>query len=89
MKRFPILRWVAVVVLVIAPLAALQPAARADTVTDWNEIMQATVSAPPSNPFFQARWSAIVQLAVFEAVNAIEGDYEPYLGGIIVAPPGA
>src|SRR5262249_5341930 len=46
------------------------------------------VSAPPTNPFFQARWGAIVQLAVFEAVNAIEGDYQPYLG-TIVAPPGA
>jgi hypothetical protein len=29
-----------------------------------------------------------VQLAVFEAVNAIEGDYEPYLG-VIDAPPWA
>ena len=45
-------------------------------------------SAPPTNPFFQARSAAIVQLAVFEAVNAIVGDYEPYLG-TIVAPPGA
>jgi hypothetical protein len=60
----------------------------ADAVTDWNAIMQATVSAPPTNPFYQARWSAIVQLAVFEAVNAIEGDYEPYLG-IIDGPPWA
>jgi hypothetical protein len=69
--------------------AGLPAAARADAVTDWNAIMQATVSAPPTNPFFQARWGAIVQLAVFEAVNAIEGGYEPYLGGLIVAPPGA
>lgn len=58
-------------------------AARADTVTDWNEIMQETVA--PTNPFFQARSAAIVQLAVFEAVNAILGDYEPYLG-VIDAP---
>jgi hypothetical protein len=50
--------------------------------------MQATVTAAPSNPFFQARWGAIVQLAVFEAVNTITEDYEPYLG-IIDAPPGA
>ena len=62
-------------------------AARAgDTVTKWNEIMQATVTAPggepASNPNRQTRWGAIVQLAVFEAVNAIVGDYEPYLGGI-------
>jgi hypothetical protein len=54
----------------------------ADAVTDWNAIMQATVSAPPTNPFFQARWGAIVQLAVFEAVNSIVGDYDPYLGTI-------
>jgi len=53
-----------------------------DTVTDWNVIMQSTVSTAPSNPFYQARWAAIVQLAVFEAVNAITGDYEPYLGTI-------
>ena len=62
--------------------------AHADAVTDWNAIMEATVAAPPTNPFFQARWGAIVQLAVFEAVNAVVGDYEPYLG-TITAPPGA
>ena len=50
--------------------------------------MQATVSAPPTNPVFQTRSGAIVQLAVFEAVNAIDGDYEPYLG-TIAAPPWA
>jgi hypothetical protein len=44
--------------------------------------MQATVAAAPSNANYQARWGAIVQLAVFEAVNAIIGDYEPYLGSI-------
>ena len=46
------------------------------------------MAAPPTNPFFQARWGAIVQLAVFEAVNAVVGDYEPYLG-TITAPRGA
>src|SRR5438067_4282430 len=75
--------------LVIATLVLVgaRPA-HADAVTDWNAIMQATVSAPPTNPFFQARWSAIVQLSVFEAVNAVTGDYQPYLG-TIAAPPGA
>ena len=63
-------------------------AAHADAVTDWNAIMQATVAVPPTNPIFQTRWGAIVQLAVFEAVNAITGDYEPYLG-TIAAPPWA
>src|SRR5947209_18855335 len=78
--------------LVIGTLALLcappvRPA-HADAVTDWNAVMQSTVSAPPTNPFFQARWAAIVQLAVFEAVNAITGDYEPYLG-TVTAPPWA
>ncbi|MBV9727040.1 MAG: vanadium-dependent haloperoxidase [Gammaproteobacteria bacterium] len=40
------------------------------------------------NPFFQARFAAITQLAVFEAVNAVDKGFEPYLG-TIVAPPGA
>lgn len=80
-------------VLVLPLTMALAPpitsSAHADTVTDWNAIMEATVTEPPRNPNFQTRWGAIVQLAVFEAVNAIEGDYEPYLGGLIVAPAGA
>ncbi len=78
------------VLALVLPLGmALAPpiasSAQSDTVTEWNAIMQATVSVAPTNPFFQARWGAITQIAVFEAVNAIVGDYEPYLG-IIVAP---
>src|SRR5437660_12459076 len=85
MKRLNFLRWVAV--MLAMPMASAIPSAvRADAVTDWNAIMQATVSAPPTNPFFQARWGAIVQLAVFEAVNAVTGDYEPYLGTVPALP---
>ena len=40
------------------------------------------------SPFTQARFLAITQLAVFEAVNAITGNYKPYLG-TVVAPAGA
>jgi len=78
----------AVLPLAMALALPIASSAHADTVTDWNAIMQATVSVPPTNPVFQTRWGAITQLAVFEAVNAIEGDYEPYLG-VIVAPAGA
>ncbi len=93
MRSFFTNAWCRGLLLLVLPLAmALAPpiasSAHADTVTDWNEIMQTTVSAPPTNPIFQTRWGAIVQLAVFEAVNAIEGDYEPYLG-VIDAPAGA
>ena len=72
--------------LAVALAPAVPSAARADTVTEWNAVMQATVTAaggaPASNPNHQTRWGAIVQLAVFEAVNAIVGDYEPYLGTV-------
>src|SRR5262245_41492894 len=55
--------------------------ARADAVLDWNAIMVATLAG--QNPFAQVRFAAITQLAVFEAVNAITKDFEPYLGGIV------
>ena len=45
---------------------------------DWNAILVATVAT--QNPFAQARACSGAQLAVFEAVNAITGDYKPYLG---------
>jgi hypothetical protein len=73
----------AVVALVVLT-APLTPPAAADTVTDWNEIMQRNLAA--GNAPFQARAGAIVQLAVFDAVNSITGDYEPYLGTIAASP---
>ena len=63
-------------------------AARADAVLDWNTIAVNTAVANKQNPFAQARYAAIVQLAVFEAVNAITQDYQPYTSSI-TAPPGA
>ncbi|HJW98785.1 MAG TPA: vanadium-dependent haloperoxidase, partial [Terriglobales bacterium] len=62
--------------------------AKADTVLDWNEIAVNTAIANGQSPFAQARFAAIAQLAVFEAVNSITGDYQPYLG-TIQAPRGA
>ena len=59
---------------------------KADAVTDWNAIMQTTVAS--SNAFFQGRNAAIVQVAVFEAINSITGKYNPYVANI-PAPPGA
>ena len=56
--------------------------ANADVVLDWNAL---AASLPTPNPFMQARVLAITQLAVFEAVNAITGDYEPYLGTVVAA----
>ena len=47
-----------------------------------------TAVANDANPFAQGRYAAIVQLAVFEAVNSITVEYQPYLG-IITQRPGA
>ena len=76
--------WVTLVALLVcSPIAA-----RADVVLDWNAIAVSTFIGQGQSPFSQARFMAITQLAVFEAVNAITGDYEPYLG-TVVAPAGA
>jgi hypothetical protein len=69
-------------------LVCVPAAARADVVLDWNAIAARTVTAGQS-PFAQARLMAITQLAVFEAVNAVTGEYEPYLADPIDAPSGA
>jgi len=55
-------------------------------VLEWNEIAVTTIGTQP--PFPSTRFMATVQLAVFEAVNAISGKYEPYLG-TTAAPAGA
>ncbi len=73
--------------MVVATLLG-SAAARTDAVLDWNVIAVNTAVANGQNPYAQARSAAIVQLAVFESVNAITGEYHPYLG-TIVAPPGA
>ena len=72
-----------IVTLLLGPAVA-----KADAVLDWNLIAVNTSIANGQNPFAQARNAAIVQLAVFEAVNAITRKYRPYLGSI-VAPHGA
>lgn len=51
--------------------------AHADVVTDWNALMVTTVGS--QNPFAQARFAAITQLAVHEAVNTVTRRYKPYL----------
>jgi hypothetical protein len=75
-----------VVGLVVYGLVAGTAVARADVVLDWNTIMMSTLAT--QNPFAQARFAAITETAVFEAVNAITGDDDPYLG-TVTAPPGA
>ena len=67
-------------VLLAAVLLGSPHVARADVVLDWNLTMFATLAG--QNPFGTARYAAITHLAMFEAVNAITGEYRPYVGSI-------
>jgi hypothetical protein len=82
------MRRVCISITLVALLACSPIAARADVVLKWNAIAVSTLVSQGQNPFAQARFMAITQLAVFEAVNAITGGYKPYLG-TVVAPMGA
>ncbi len=73
-------------VLLLSALA-LAPSARADAITDWNQLAcDVSAKLGPGAPGH--RLMAVVQVAVFEAVNAIEPRYQPYLEKL-AAPPGA
>ena len=61
--------------------AGLATSAKADAVTEWNQITLATQAAvaggirtPPA-----ARALAMVHLAIFDSVNAIDRKYHPYV----------
>jgi len=83
-KITPSGRTIKTLVLLYCLLASLfgSAAARADAILDWNAIAVNTAVTNKQNPFAQARYAAIVQLAVFEAVNSITHKYQPYLGTI-------
>ncbi len=79
-------------IAVVAFVLAAPTSARADAVGDWNAItVQATVTAARPGPtgVFDI---ATVQAAVYDAVQAIEGQYRPYsvdLPGAIGSPVAA
>jgi hypothetical protein len=51
---------------------------RADVVTDWNQIMFQAALAAKTSPLDMSRNAAIVQGAVYDAVNGIERSYTPF-----------
>src|SRR5467141_3157398 len=71
--------------LLAALLLAGAPGARADVVTDANAKAADLVSKHPSTPI-SVRMMAIVQVSVFEAVNAITGRYPTYRVQMTPAP---
>jgi hypothetical protein len=67
-------------VLVVSALAgALAPAsARADVIMDWNTKADEIAAQKETLPFNHSRGVAMLHVAMFEAVNAIERRYKPY-----------
>lgn len=64
--------------LIFATTLAHASAASGDVVLDWNQIGLASSVAAKQLPPDAARTMAIMHLAMFDAVNAIEGRYRPY-----------
>ncbi len=83
-KKIPaIIGWQFMLAAIVALVFSVS-VARADAVTDWNA-KALTYSGPPlggrPGPTFVLD-VAVTQLAVYDAVQAIEGDYQPYCGSI-------
>lgn len=70
--------------LVLFVLALTAHQASADAVLDWNKIAIEAVIAARQTPPEMTRSMAIVHSAIFDAVNAVEGQYKPYRQGIAV-----
>jgi len=77
--------WSIGVLSVIAGCLLLPTTTRADVVTDWNAraVQYASTGGRPGPSWVLD--VAVVQVAIYDAVQAIEGDYQPYCGSI----PGA
>src|SRR5258705_6440751 len=64
--------------LIAVAMIGTAPSAFADVITDWNEKAVALVT-PRMPPAAGQRVVAIMQVAMFDAVNSIERRYRPYL----------
>jgi hypothetical protein len=74
-------------VLLAVAMIVMSPTAFADVITDWNE-NAVTFVTPRMVPPAAQRAVAMVQVAMFDAVNSIERRYRPYLVQL-PAPPTA
>jgi hypothetical protein len=89
MQSRPIMRFLlalaAVSIMTATPRAVLPPG---NAVQQWNRIAEDTVVGSGAFQNEGLIYMAYVSAAVYDAVTAIEGGYEPY-GSRIAAPPGA
>jgi membrane-associated phospholipid phosphatase len=59
-------------------LLGLAGPARADVVNDWNNVLLQAIRADKTSPPKASRAIALMNVAVFDAVNGIVGGYSPY-----------
>jgi hypothetical protein len=74
-------RWFGGMILLCAPFAA-----RADAVTDWNQIAVRTTEIAGAPVPVQTRAVSLVHAAIFDAVNAIDLKYTPYAVDVRAEP---
>jgi hypothetical protein len=84
--------WIAAAVGLVAAAPAWTEDAGArhsgpDVIVEWNQLLQANMPTTAPNPLVP-RYYAMLHIAMFDAVNAIERDYTPYHARLY-APPGA
>jgi len=69
----------AILAAAVAAACIAPAAARADAVTDWNGYANAAIFATTPTAHAAVVKTAMVQAAVYDAVNAIAGGYQPYV----------
>jgi vanadium-dependent haloperoxidase-like protein len=74
--------------VIVALAVVICSSAKADVITEWNENAQQAMLTANTSPIAASRVMAIVQVAVFDAVNGIERRYSP-VHVDFNAPPGA
>ena len=71
------------------PLAQAQQTSKtSDTVLEWNDTALAAIQTLGLPPPIASYCMAMAHAAIFDAVNSILGDYQPYVAPVS-APPGA
>jgi hypothetical protein len=76
------------VFFLLALAFTLSAVSTADVVTDWDQKTEASIAEGKQLPFVGTRTMAIVHVAMFDAINSIEGLYTPYKFKV-TAPPGS
>ncbi len=71
--------------LLVVALMASPAAVSADVVTDWNELVLDAIRSDKTPPPKASRALAMVHIAVYDAVNAVDGTHEAYL--VTTSPP--